>query len=212
MALYTFSPVHRVVGNIPGYLNRRQLDYELEVLRRNFNGDSFIYTLGEPVKGRFGPSIARFLKAVPESFYKSPFSDESRIQLEIPKSIHVEVRATKMKVGELPTRDGWHFDGDKLYEEKRSAELILCNISTSPQGVSNTQFAGAEVTLDLPHVRPILSSETNRAFTEYLHTHPHTHLINTYDGQLVLFNKETFHTPLPAKDSGVRLFLRARTY
>lgn len=189
---YTFTPEHQVVASInglwlPDTLLRQQGMYGADI--------EFAYE-------HAGAALKHVLKAIPEWYHRG--AEDAGLEL------NIDVRVHELEVGDFPATPGWHCDAPRR-ETAFSDGLdtvpvqnsIVANVSTHPEGVSNTVFASHPVTLDDDR----MDQGTWRAMDTVLGTDLSNHVVSK-DGELVMFSCFTPHCIQPAKNAGIRMFVR----
>jgi hypothetical protein len=194
---YTFAPNYRIVDTICGI-------YSIPALADEIGCYS---ATPEFIRAYCGPIANSLLDAVPSDY----FDDAKRLGL-FPNA---DIRIHRLYPGDYPAYPGWHCDGEfrETYFSQPDLDKIpvhrhlVGTVSTSSDGVSNTQFLAEPFTATLTRVpdqeitlwgmvhAQVEREQTRRTF-------------DTRDGQMVEFDSWTLHRAMPAKVRGWRMFFR----
>ena len=194
---YRFVPAFSVVGNVSPTATIGELAQEVSVYSAT----------PDFIRKHCGPIAQRILGVVPDWYY----DEAARLGL-FPNA---DIRIHRLYPGDFPAYPGWHCDGE--YRETYFAQPdldriqvhnhLVCTVSTSPSGVSNTQFLAEPFAFrleDQPTQEITLWGKVHGA-VEQQQTKT---LYDTKDGDLVMFDSLTLHRAMPAKVRGWRLFFR----
>ena len=151
-----------------------------------------------------GPVTNRMLDAIPEEYMRS--AADAGLEL------NIDVRVHRLHKNTYPASPGWHCDApiretafDDHADKTEVTRSLIGTVSTSPTGVSRTEFATTPVTVNTHH--PEFSSEFFKHVNRQLHTHP-PGTIQVPDGQWTEFGSRSWHRVSPAVCDGARLFMR----
>lgn len=160
----------------------------------------------EFVRKHCGPIANRILDAVPTSYF-----EEAKDLGLFP---NVDVRVHRLYPGDYPAYPGWHCDGQ--YRETffsqpdpnltKVANHIICSVSSSEHGVSNTQFWDGEP-IELEHDEGESLTLWGKMDRD-IRLRKRKQVYDTRDGEMVMFDSYTPHRVMPAAVRGWRLFFR----
>jgi hypothetical protein len=158
----------------------------------------------EFVRANCGP-IARGLLDVVPAWYYQEAADRGLYP-------NIDVRVHRLYPGDYPAYPGWHCDGEyrETYFSQPDLDRIhvsrhlIATVSTHAGGVSNCQFLAQQLTatVDPPTSDMTLWGQVHRQVPE---SPP---VVDTRDGDLVLFDSWSLHRVMPTKVRGWRLFFR----
>lgn len=190
-----FTPDFRRVGSVPGVADIKELSQETSVYAAS----------PEFVRKNCGPIAIGILDAVPTEYIQRCHDLGMRP--------NIDVRIHRLNIGELPAVPGWHCDGAfrETYfsqpdiDRVPTRDHIIATVSSSKDGVSNTQFIDQPINVSLPgdpHHDFSLWREVHKQVPQDAKTYSAT------DGLLHQFSVNTLHRCTPAKTRGWRLFFR----
>ena len=192
---YEFAPNITQLGSFDGFADNEDLEKEVGVFASDLDF----------VRAHCGPLALRFLDAVPATYHA--FADASGLVA------NCDIRLHYLQVGQYPASPGWHCDAairetvfDATAPTVPVSNNLIATISSSKEGVSNTEFSLAELSIDSEHVYgndPLLWEEVD---ARYAAAPPRT--LSTKDGILYGFDGYSLHRAAAAKASGWRLFFR----
>lgn len=193
MPLYHFRPEYAPRGRFNGVASEEAILNEPGIFAAS---PAFAYEHG-------GPLTRYLLGAIPSGYLE--YAERNGLEL------NIDIRSHWMLTGEYPASPGYHCDaaqretvfdaGANTVEVKRS---LVGTISSSPLGVSNTQFVTVPFTLESEH-------DVNAELWKELDVHIRQQRYPTEqvpDGIFTEFTEWTPHTAAPAMRSGARLFMR----
>ena len=193
MNRYRFEPNYEPAAEFSGLASSEELSEEVGV-----------YAASVPfVVANCGPLAQRFISAVPDWYVE--LAEGSGLVA------NCDIRLHSLLEGQYPASPGWHCDA-AIRETRFSSDsgghrvdhnLIGC-ISSSPGGVSNTEFLDSvfEIETDAVYGNGAeLWGEVDRE----LNSQP-TKVGDTRDGVLYGFDPWTLHRVAPARVAGFRLF------
>lgn len=98
----------------------------------------------------------------------------------------------------------WHIDASaRIFKT-----VVICNVSDSKIGVSNTQIVASRLTIECPE-KPFEScNEIYDIIHKQTRRNKAKRIIDTEDGVIYALNQHTLHRTQVAKASGCRLFMR----
>jgi len=193
---YNFTPNISIIGKINNQYTISDFEKEIGVYSAT----------PEFIKKNCGKISNLILDKIPTWYYE----EAKKLNL-FP---NCDVRIHRLYPGDFPAYPGWHCDGE--YRETyfsqpdlnriKVSKHIICTLSTDENGISNSQF------LDEP-----FSFETSIESQDFplwqqidaiIDKKPSKKILDTFDGELYLFDSLTLHRVMPAKIRGWRLFFR----
>jgi hypothetical protein len=194
--LYTFAPNYEVIREVQPFATIKDLEREVGV-----------YSATPDFVRRHCGDIGKYLLSiVPETYYAK--CEELKL---LP---NIDIRIHRLYPGDLPAYPGWHCDGEfrETYfsqpdlERVKVSNHLACTISSSPLGISNTQY------LDQPFSAMIKEPSRDNTLWGQIHNQLEQvqakKVFDSRDGQMVLFDSWTLHRAMPAKIRGWRMFFR----
>lgn len=188
----TYVPEYRKVGDVkPTFPDQTLLEQQ-----GMFGADlQFAYDHAtEPLK--------LILDAIPEDYLVQ--AEATGLELNIDARVH------ELWVGDYPASPGWHCDApqrETVFSDKAKTTPVkyslISNVSSHPDGVSNTVFAKEGVTLQTDTMDYAAWQEMDKHYGTDL-----SQYVITNDGELLIFSPYTPHCIQPAKNDGVRMFVR----
>ena len=192
----TFNPEFEQFAKVPGVR-------EIGVLA----AEQGMYSASLPfVRQHGGPIVREILDTIPSSYYQEA--------QELGLYPSCDVRIHRLYPGMYPAIPGWHCDGEFRETYFGQPDLdripvskhIICTVSSNEDGVSNTQFLTQPFTAYVPNV----SNEVtlwSQVHEQVEALRPKT-VLDTQDGEIMLFSARTLHRAMPCKVRGWRLFFR----
>lgn len=128
--------------------------------------------------------------------------------------IVIDTRVHMLMKGMYPAIPGWHCDGLPRHDKMSQPDLkavrsdilhYTCVLSTSPPGVSQTEFVSEPKTLDIDPERVWGSAD------DAMRRWEPGDLVQR-DGEVFRFDQQTLHRVTPCVDPGWRFFLRLSLY
>jgi hypothetical protein len=190
-------PSFEVIGRVSSSFTREELLREPSLYCAN---PSFLREHGGPVANAIYNSIPRWFFELPENRGLLP---------------NIDIRVHDLRTGDYPAYPGLHCDasqreltfGGAAADRKTVCNNVICNVSSHPEGVSNTAFLKEE--LDIRISAGLSDIECWRQVDERLTPLPNgLHLERTRDGDLIRFGTDALHMVQPAVRDGVRVFFR----
>lgn len=187
-----FIPNYKTLQRVPGTYPEEELLKQQGMFAADI---SFAYQHATSV-------LKNILDNIPSS-YKQQATD-SRMEL------NIDVRVHQLQPREYPSTPGWHCDAPQ--RETRFSEnapttpvqqSLVINVSSHPNGVSNTVFAYQPVNLD--------NNKMDYSTWKLMDSHYGTDLTPYHvseDGEFVQFSCYTPHCVQPAQNPGTRMFVR----
>ena len=195
MAIYQFEPSLKQVGSFTPTATIEQIAEEVGIYSASPN---FIRDHG-------GILTNSILDQIPADWF-----EEAK---DLGLYPNIDVRVHRLYKDDFPAVPGWHCDGEyrKTYHSQPELDKvpmhrhIVGTISTSPTGVSLTEFVTDELEIEVDENNGV-------GVWEQVHTHidkVSPTIVEAQDGLLYDFGSMTLHRCTPAKERGWRLFLRA---
>lgn len=197
MKTYEFQPrVERVGALLSGQRTIAEMEREIGVYSAT----------PDFVQHHCGPIANGILARVPYWYF-----DEAKALGLYP---NIDVRIHRLYPGDFPAYPGWHCDGEfrETYfsqpdlDRIKVSKHITCTVSSHEGGVSCAQFLAEPFTATV--------NEESRDATLWGQVHAQVEkkaqkkLLDTRDGDLMLFDCWTLHRAMPARVRGWRLFFR----
>ena len=189
---FTFVPEFVVLKRIQGTYETEQLLSQVGMFGADLD---FAYRHATPV-------LTTILNAIPKE-YKCQAADEGL-------ELNIDVRVHELRKGDYPATPGWHCDAPQRETTFSDAQetvpvqnSLVLNVSSEPEGVSNTIFAQEALTLDNNRMDLTTWRLMNETLGADLSNYHQSH-----DGEMIMFSCFTPHCIQPAVRDGVRLFLR----
>lgn len=197
MSLHTFNPSLAAVGSFTPTATIEQIAEETGMFSAS---PSFVREHG-------GPLTLQILNQIPDSWYE----EAERLGL----YPNIDVRVHRLYKDDYPAVPGWHCDGEYRATYHSQPELdkvpshrhLVGTVSTSPTGVSLTEFVTSPLTVDIDESEEAPAGVWEQVHNEINRSKPD--LTEAEDGTLYDFGSFTLHRCTPAKERGWRLFLRA---
>jgi hypothetical protein len=195
--LYRFAPTCQKVRQLPGLYSAKEMAAERDLYSADVN-----FTLkhgGEITKAFVISMLEEMGISIKYATPKSPFY-----------KVLVDARITYLKQGEYPAvPKGWHTDfahcgklGEPTYLSASGlVESYVANFSSHPEGVSNMEYLGESVTVELPYhqgVRARLNEQIS----------PSLYIKKARDGEILKMDQSSLHRAAAAHHAGMRGFIR----
>lgn len=205
MKTYTFNPKFDVIKSVKFQDNTGKWNPFVSI--KEMEKEQGVYSATpEFVRKHCGKIANTILNAIPLWYY-----EEATKHGLYP---NIDVRVHRLYPGDYPAYPGWHCDGEfrETYFSQPDLDRIkvhkhiICTVSTSSDGVSNCQFLAEpfSATVEAPEPGHTLWGQVH----SQLEQTNEKRLVDTKDGDMVLFDSWSLHRVMPAKIRGWRLFFR----